>query len=265
MSAKLIIFEGIPGSGKTTIAKKVNDYLLKHDIDTTVYLEGDIDHPVDLYGCAYLSHTLYEEILLQFKKEENLIKKHTIFNDDYILLRYKNHRDDIFSNELTDFLVKYEFCYANKPVVPLETYINVFKNLFAEFANNIQHENKVVIFESTLFQHQIHDIHRNYKLNDNQILDCLSIFSTEIEKLNPVVFYFSQQSVSMHLKRTAELRNIPKFGTEKSINFWTWRKELELKAIDILPISSYIIDNSDYQYEEVFSKVIKIIIQNIDQ
>ena len=42
---KLLIFEGIDGAGKTTIAKKLYEYLLSQDIPTTFYKEPHHDIP----------------------------------------------------------------------------------------------------------------------------------------------------------------------------------------------------------------------------
>lgn len=44
---KLILFEGIPGSGKTTTSQLVHSYLREMGLTTKVYIEGS-DHPIDL-------------------------------------------------------------------------------------------------------------------------------------------------------------------------------------------------------------------------
>lgn len=56
------------------------------------------------------------------------------------------------------------------------------------------------------------------------------------------------------------LRSKPKLASDESIEFWTWRKNLELKAIDKLPIKSYIIDNSNYDWDSVFEKIVAALI-----
>ncbi len=51
METKLILIEGIPGSGKSTIAQKTGEYLSARGLKTKVYAEGQL-HPVDLAWCA---------------------------------------------------------------------------------------------------------------------------------------------------------------------------------------------------------------------
>ena len=40
MKNRLILVEGIPGSGKTTISKKIRDYLMNKGLDVILYNEG---------------------------------------------------------------------------------------------------------------------------------------------------------------------------------------------------------------------------------
>ena len=47
MKTKLILVEGIPGSGKSTIAKKIAAFLKEKGLQVKLYNEGDL-HPADL-------------------------------------------------------------------------------------------------------------------------------------------------------------------------------------------------------------------------
>lgn len=51
MKSKLILFEGIPGSGKTTAALNAQEWLTRAGLPPALYLEGDLDHrPRDVRG-----------------------------------------------------------------------------------------------------------------------------------------------------------------------------------------------------------------------
>ena len=52
MTTKLILVEGLPGSGKTTTAVFVADWLKEHGMETAVFLEGSLDHPADFESVA---------------------------------------------------------------------------------------------------------------------------------------------------------------------------------------------------------------------
>ena len=45
MNAKLIIVEGLPGFGKSTTAKLINEILSQNKIEVELFLEGNLNHP----------------------------------------------------------------------------------------------------------------------------------------------------------------------------------------------------------------------------
>lgn len=55
MGAKLIIVEGLPGSGKSTTAQIIYDILKEKGISTEFYCEGNYNHPADFDGVAYFN------------------------------------------------------------------------------------------------------------------------------------------------------------------------------------------------------------------
>lgn len=74
MDTKLILVEGIPGSGKTTIAKRLYDHLVANNIKTNLYLEGDIDHPIDLGWYAYFCKHDYENFISDYSEYDSKLK-----------------------------------------------------------------------------------------------------------------------------------------------------------------------------------------------
>ena len=51
---KLIIIEGLPGSGKTTLAKMIYQRVSSFSSDVRIFVEGDL-HPADMAWCACLT------------------------------------------------------------------------------------------------------------------------------------------------------------------------------------------------------------------
>ena len=61
MVTKLILLEGIPGSGKTTFARKIAEWFRRMGITVNLFSEGQ-SHPADLGWNACVPIALYENI-----------------------------------------------------------------------------------------------------------------------------------------------------------------------------------------------------------
>ncbi|OPJ58227.1 hypothetical protein [Clostridium oryzae] len=62
MENKLILVEGIPGEGKTTIARKIKEKLISEGKNVILYEEG-MSHPADMAWNAYLNKEEYASFL----------------------------------------------------------------------------------------------------------------------------------------------------------------------------------------------------------
>lgn len=73
MNGKLILVEGLPGSGKTTTSKLVQKILSERGLEPKLFVEGDIDHPADFESVACLTEQEYKEIIHLI--DESIVKK----------------------------------------------------------------------------------------------------------------------------------------------------------------------------------------------
>jgi len=73
---QVLLFEGIPGSGKTTLAKRVRAYLDARGVKTRIVHEGDI-HPIDLAWCSYMDEEDFKELIEKYKDLQEEIRNHT--------------------------------------------------------------------------------------------------------------------------------------------------------------------------------------------
>jgi len=258
LNTKLILLEGIPGSGKSTLSGRIHEYLTTRNIKTSLYLEG-CDHPVDLPFYAYLTYKEFDHIIIEFPQQAESIREFVIIENDYILVPYKSPAIVPCNNDLLNYLRSKEVCYTSNPIISFHTFSEVFHNRFERYTEKSVISDDITIFESVLFQHQLHDIMRMYHIDKDKIINYLHSISQIIGRLNPVLFYISQNSVRESLIRTALVRSKPKWASEESITFCEKRKNIELEAIEKLPINTYIIDNSDYNWDKVFDEIIRIL------
>lgn len=159
VNSKLILFEGIPGSGKTTTSQILNKHLINNGIESEVYTEGSV-HPIDLPYYAYLSVDEFNELLLQYPLQAKWLRQNTICEEEYMLTPYKVPEPNPWNDTLVQYLRSKELCYSDKASVTFSAFKNVFYRRFEYFSARATIKDSVTILESVLFQHQIHDINR---------------------------------------------------------------------------------------------------------
>lgn len=103
INSKLILFEGIPGSGKTTTSQMLNNYLINNGIESEVYTEGS-EHPIDLPYYAYLSVDEFNELLLQYPLQANWLHQNSISEEEYTLTPYKVPEPHSRNDTLVEYL-----------------------------------------------------------------------------------------------------------------------------------------------------------------
>lgn len=260
IDTKLIIFEGIPGSGKTTTSQLLHKYFLQNGIDSDIFIEGS-EHPIDLPFFAYLSLSEFDTLLLQYPKQAKWLTQNSIIEDSYVLSPYKIPEPYPMDDMLVEYLSSKEFCFSSKPIVSFDTFKKVFYKRFEKYVTKMITKGKITIFESVLLQHQIHDINRLYPhIKEDEVIEYLKMIANILRPLNPVLFYISQKSVKESLKNTAVVRSQSKWSTEENIAYYEKRKLLELNVIRNLPFKSIILDNTDYNWDKRLEDVLNIIL-----
>ena len=107
MKNRLILVEGIPGSGKSTIANKIKDHFETMGIKVKLFSEGD-SHPADLAWNAYIPRDEYETLLKNNPQHVNVIRKHTQLEEDYALVAYTKLGVNPDENELMKYFETHE-------------------------------------------------------------------------------------------------------------------------------------------------------------
>jgi DNA polymerase III delta prime subunit len=256
INTRMIIFEGIPGSGKTTTSQLLHKYFLKNEIASNNYIEG-CEHPIDLPFYAYLSLSEYDALILKYQKQAQWLELNSIVEDKYVLSPYKIPEPYPRNDMLIEYLRSKEFCYSSKPIVSFDTFRKVFYTRFKKYVDKMINTNEITVFESVLFQHQIHDINRLYPhIKDCEIIEHLVTIANILKPLKPVLFYIEQNSVKDSLEHTAFIRSKPKWAAEENIAYYEKRKVLELNAMKKIPFASVVLDNTNYNWDEMFDIIL---------
>jgi Thymidylate kinase len=279
MENRLILVEGMPGSGKTTISKKIRDYLINKGLDVELYNEGDL-HPVDLAWNALLTKEEYKSLIKNNKEFENTIKENSIFEDGYVIVAYTKLGLSKDQNDLMKYFEAHEV-YDGR--VSLDMFKEIHLRRWRKFGQEMKKtKDKITIFECAFFQNHINELLAVHEKDNHYIIQYLKELIETVLDLNPKLIYLNQISVRDTLNRVAEERvsenkeiypdwidlvteyfKNSNYGKNNDINgfddiveYFEKRQENELEGIKQLSIDSFVISNFHYDWDNII-KVIR--------
>ena len=269
----LILIEGIPGSGKTTFAKKIAERYRQRSRVVNLFLEGP-GHPVDLGWYACFSVSQYNDLIGRFNNYHDEIEQVAIFDGEYVLVPYskKKFDDKDLSNKFDDFEV-----YTGRTRIVEEVCLELLCNRWKAFGEQEKNTNALNIFEAGFFQSQMERLLLWDNADDKIITTHLSKIMDTVSCLSPVLIYLSQpeshetilriakervsehsswiESVISHCEPSPFWRQNNLSGLEGVLKFYTMRKRLELKIIDQLSIQCRVIENYNCDWDKVWAEI----------
>ena len=142
---QLIIVEGIPGSGKTSVAQFIAAWLAARGFEHALYLEGDWKHPADFESVAGLSADQYEELSARFPQQAALLDQQvTVRGSDYFLSyrQIEYEYGEQVPSALIQALARYEI-YE----LPIGEFRRLLLQRWQSFTDLAVQENRIYIFE----------------------------------------------------------------------------------------------------------------------
>lgn len=271
MKTKLIMVEGIPGSGKSTFARKIAEYYKNMNITVNLFIEGQAN-PADLAWSACVPIDSLNNLMLKYSEFECEIRKNMQIDGDYAIITYTQVKTE--NREFYKDFENYEI-YDNR--VTFDVFCNLLYNRWEVFGKHAEEKDDLNILECAFFQNHINEL-QNYQLsNKTDIENHLNKLLTPVLNLSPVLIYLSQPNIRETIERIAKARvsehgnwidmaiayveNTPygKINNLKGFNGLIRciedRKQIELDILKTLPIGTIIIENDDYNWERVWNKI----------
>lgn len=255
---KLIFIEGVPGVGKSTAAKNLCNKLKSAGYKAVRFLEAETNNPIDLYWYAYLTKAEYEELLALNNGIAGTVTVNSVIEKDYVLVRYQDFDKRYFTPEVYNYLKKREVCYKAERPVPFNIFTQIFIDRWHAFLSGDNINCDFAIFDGTFMAHQLNDMIRNYRTDDEAVLRHLETILQIINIFSPVIFYLESQDIWERL-RAANISRGQSIPPKEQTAFWENRKRLDLLALDKLPLKSYRFDISSGNWDEATDKMFDII------
>lgn len=267
MKTKLILVEGLPGSGKSTTAGMIADILAERNIDAEVFYEGNLDHPADYEGVAYFTEEEFEKLLKESGSLETIFKERIFVKKGRRLLPYmklKNELGDEFPDELLAQISKHDV-YE----LPLEENIAVISESWEEFAKQAETGDKVYVFECCFIQNPVTVGMIKYGAPADVSAAYVKKLADAVEKLNPLLVYVKQENIGNSFRKAVTERPEEWFngfvhyytaqgyglknalsGLDGTIEVLKARQELEFAILDQLSMPKVVVDNSRFDLEQ---------------
>ncbi|KAF6657243.1 hypothetical protein ACT3XG_24870 [Paenibacillus polymyxa] len=264
---KLVMVEGIPGSGKSTLSRYIQDILHQHKIEAGLFLEGNLRHPADYESVACMPNEELDRLRSSYADVFHDIDPFVSLSGNDSLIAYalaqKSAQNGIPSS-LYEEIQRYEIYDG----IPVEKYCELMVRRWSSFAKNQREKDKLVILECCFLQNPGCALLARHDAGNDRFVQHVLQIAEQIQDLNPILFYLKQPSVRETIERVKTMRpqewldfviwyhteqdygkNKGLHGYDGYIQFLEHRRELELHIIEQLPFQTFIMDNSDYDWE----------------
>lgn len=266
-ATKLVMVEGIPGSGKSTLSQYIQDTLNTHLIESELFLEGNLRHPADYESVACVPNEELDRLRSSYADVFHDIDPFVSLSGNDSLIAYALAQQSA-QNEIPSSLYEEIRRYEIYDGIPVEKYCELMVQRWSSFAKNQREKDKLVILECCFLQNPGCALLARHDAGNDRFVQHVLQIAEQIQDLNPILFYLKQPSVRETIERVKTMRpqewldfviwyhteqdygkNKGLHGYDGYIQFLEHRRELELHIIEQLPFQTFIMDNSDYDWE----------------
>jgi len=272
MNTKLVVVEGIPGSGKTTTAQFIADWYREHGIIPRLYLEGDWNHPADFESVACLDQAEYAAILARHPACEALLKQQVVVKGHDYFFSYRKLQQE-YGQQLPEVLFT-ELATYEVYELPLEKYKRVILERWATFLSGQPASNEVFIFECCCLQNPLTTLVGRH--NDDIAVATAYVMRllALLEPWQPALIYLHPDDVHVTLDRVAQTRPAAwkhylieyltgqgyglahgLQGFEGVSRFYALRQNVERNIFEALPWQKLLIHNADGNWPEHYETI----------
>lgn len=268
MTPKLILIEGLPGSGKSTTAQLVHEILTEKNMNSQLFLEGNLDHPADYDGVACFTQYEYDELLSTHEKFRDLLNNHTTIQGNNYFLEYRKIINEYGSNiipaDMLQAIVRNDI-YE----ISLDQNRKLITERWRQFTERVLNGTDIYVFECCFIQNPVTMGMIKYDAKKEDVISYVIELATIVKKLNPLLIYVEQSDLDHSFQKAVKER--PKEwslgfieyytnqgfgkkqgynGLEGTLQVLKARRELEEDIFNRLHIAKKKVDNSTYNMND---------------
>jgi hypothetical protein len=263
---KLILVEGLPGSGKTTTAEFIASWLTQRGVTTAVFLEGNLDHPADFESVACLSESEYADLKAQFPSQADFLESQVIRHGDDHLFRYRFLQQTYpqLSEALLATLARYEI-YE----LPVEKYRRLVRQRWQDFAAIAAAGEVVTIFECCFLQNPLTMFFGRHDEPVTAAQAFIHELAAAVQMLQPRWIYLHPGEARTTLTHAAQSRSqawldfVIAYHTQQGhgkaqgwqgfdglVRFYERRQAVELALLPQLPFPGLLVNHTDWATDQ---------------
>jgi hypothetical protein len=273
--SKLILLEGVPGSGKTTAGLHLQTFLEHRGFAVQFWCEGNFDHPADFEGVARLGESDYQHFLQRYPGLTELFREQLTIKDADYLVKYRKlqhlHPQEI-SQALVDELSQFDVYDG----LPMDEYCRLALDRWHDFQQTAENSDEITLLECCVLQNPFTVMLARHNADPQIALQHIMKITEIIRSLNPLVIYLSPRNARnalehVRLERSKEWVDFVIWylteqaygkahrlnGYEGVIQFYEMRQKLELEILKNLPIRSLVIEHAGNEWERCDQEIAK--------
>ncbi|VWX34399.1 hypothetical protein [Exiguobacterium oxidotolerans] len=261
MTTRLILIEGLPGSGKTSTAEAAHQLLKNTSMSSALFLEGDVAHPADYEGVAYLTESEWRT----FQRKHKDISTYTERFDGHYLVAYRKWHDHHPSlDSATISQLEQRDVYE----LPFELHQSLILKKWEAFVAQALTTDTTYVFECCFLQNPLTIGLIKYDLPEATLEAYIERLAAIIEPLQPILIYVDQPDVEKSFRKAIKERptewaegfvsyyTLQAYGVNRSlsgiggtITVLQERQAVERQLLDTLPFRVEVFSNEDFSAE----------------
>ena len=274
---KLILFEGIPGSGKSTAATFLQTQLEKAGVPVRFWREGNFDHPADFESVACLNSAQYRNLIARHPDVAGLLEEQlTVHGDDH-LIKYRKLQS-LHPEQISSRLMVELSGYDVYDGLPMKDYCRLALQRWQDYQAAAIQSNEINILECCLLQNPLTVMLARHNADPQLAREQVVRVARIIEPLTPLVVYLKPRDVRTALlyAREQRPREWAEFvtwyltgqaygkahcleGYEGVIHFYEMRQKLEVNLLRDLSIRSLVIEHSGMEWDTCYDQIMEFV------